>query len=138
MSWSSSHRGTEYRLIMMVVIGLCAAGAAGSVVPGLDTAIGAVLIGAVVVAVGVAVVRRELRIRRRLADLDGTIRLAPRPPDPTPELRVQPGDAAQVAPAPTRLTVVRSRDVPAVPPSTPVLSPAAAAGRPDTFTGGVA
>lgn len=133
MSWSSSHRGTEYRLIMTVVVGLCVAGAAGSVVPGLDTAVGAVLIGAVVVAVGVAVVRRELRIRRRLADLDGTIRPAPRPPDPTPALRPAP-----VAAAPPHLTVIRDRSRPATPITTPVPSPAAAAGRPDTSTGGVA
>lgn len=133
MSWSSSHRGTEYRLIMAVVIGLCAAGAARSVVHGLDTAVGAVLIGAVVVAVGVAVVRRELRIRRRLADLDGTIRPAPRPPDPTPALRPGPADAAR-----PRLTVIRDRSLPATPLTTPVPSPAAAAGRSDTSTGGVA
>ena len=133
MSWSSSHRSTEYRLIMTVVVGLCAAGAAGSVVPGLDTAIGAVLIGAMVVAVGLAVVRRELRIRRRLADLDGTIRPAPRPSDPTPALRPGPADAAR-----PRLTVVGDRCFPATPLATPVPSPAAPTGRSDTSTGGVA
>lgn len=132
MSWSSSHRGTEYLLIMTVVFGLCAAGAAGSVVPSLDTAVGAVLLGGVVVAFGVAVVRRELRIRRRLADLDGTIRPAPRSPDPTPALRPGPGDA------PRRLTVIRDRGFPAAPLTTPVPSPAATAGRSDTSTGGVA
>lgn len=133
-SWSSSHHGTEYRLIMTGVLALCAAGAAGSVVPGLDTTVSAVLIGAVLAAVGVAVVRREARIRRRIADTDG-LRYWPRTPGGAPETRVGPGDGAPVLPAPTcrparALTVV---------PTSSATSPAAPApSRPSTPSGGAA
>jgi hypothetical protein len=100
-TWSSSHRGTEYRLIITAVVGLCAAGAAGSVVPGLDTTVCAVLIAGGVVAVGMSVVRRELRIRRRVADVDGT-RYASRPSGEISRTRVGPDDDAPVPPAPIR------------------------------------
>lgn len=64
MGWSAGRRDTEYRLIMTAVKWLCTAGAASNIVPGIDTVIGAVLVAGVLVAVGVAVVRRELQIRR--------------------------------------------------------------------------
>ena len=97
-SWSSAHRGTEYRLIMASIVGLCAVGAAGSVVPGLDTAIGAVLVAAVLGALAVVAVRRQLRIRRRIADIDGT-RPAVRPAAGATEPRVGPGVVTPVSPA---------------------------------------
>jgi hypothetical protein len=128
LSWSSSHRSTEYRLIMTAVIGLCTAGAAGNVVPGLDTAVGAALIAGGAVAVGVAVARRELRIRRRTADIDGT-RHAPRPLGGTSQTRVGPGDDAPVPPAPIRRPA-RALTVVATSPS------ASAVAGPRTPTGG--
>ena len=117
-SWSSSHRGTEYRLIMTGVLAVCAAGAAGSVVPGLDTAVGAVLIAAVLIAVGVAVLRRKLRIRRRVADLDG-LRYWPRSPGGAAQTRVGPGEHASVPLAPTDCPDRALAVVPAVSPFTP-------------------
>lgn len=72
MSWSSSHRGAEYRLIMAAVTGLCALAVVASVVPVVEHIAGVVLIAGAVLAVVAAVVRRELRIRRRIADTDGT------------------------------------------------------------------
>jgi hypothetical protein len=130
LSWSTSHRGTEYRLIIAAVVGLSAIGAAGSVVPGLDTTVGADLIAGGAVGVGVAMVRRELRIRRRLADVDG-IRYASRPPGGISRTRVGPGDDAPVPPAPIRrparaLTVV------------PIAPSVSAVGGPRTPTGGAA
>ncbi|MCW2899254.1 MAG: hypothetical protein JWO67_1519 [Streptosporangiaceae bacterium] len=134
MSRSPSHLGVEYRLIMTTVVGLCLAGAAGSVVPGLDIVVGAVLIAAAMVACGSWVVRRELRIRRRLADTDGTLHLAPRRPAQVPAPRVGLGDRAPVSPAPTRLRVVAGPTAHA----TPASSPTAADRRLGPPTGGVA
>ncbi|MCW2720612.1 hypothetical protein [Pseudonocardia sp.] len=130
LSWSSSHRGTEYRLIITAVVGLCGVGVAGSVVPGVDATVGAVLIAGLAVALGMAVVRRELRIRRRLADVDGT-RYASRPSGGASRTRVGPGDDAPVPPAPIRrparaLTVV------------PISPSASAVASPRTPTGGAA
>lgn len=129
-SWSSSRRGTEYRLIMTAVLTVCAADGAGSVVPGLDTAVGAVVVPAVLVGVGVAVVRREVRIRRRIADTDG-LRYWPRPPGAASVSRVGPGEHAPVLPAPT------CRAPQALPAALPVVS-LVGAGRPPVSTGGAA
>lgn len=133
-SWSSGHRGAEYRLIMIVVIGLCAAGAAGVVVPGLDTAIGAVLAAAAFGAVAVVAVRRELRIRRRIADTDGTLRLR-RPAAGVTELRVGPGDAT---PDPLASTARADHPLHPVPGHLAAVSPAATHARLFTPSGGVA
>jgi hypothetical protein len=64
------HRRVEYRLIMAGVCVLCAVGAVSAVVPAVEHALTVVLAVAAavaVVALCVAAVRRELRIRRRLA-----------------------------------------------------------------------
>lgn len=61
---------TDYRLIMMIVGVLCGVAAISGIWPAVERAVSAVVVGALVgvaVAGCVAVVRRELRIRRRLA-----------------------------------------------------------------------
>lgn len=134
VSWSSAHRSTEYRLIMTVIVGLCAAGAVGSVVPGLDAAVGAVLGAAALGAVAVVAVRRELRICRRIADTGGT-RPAPRPVAGATEPRVGPGDATPVPPAP----ITRAgHPLNPLPTRLPAASPAASRARPSTPSGGAA
>ncbi|GEC22881.1 hypothetical protein PHY01_51640 [Pseudonocardia hydrocarbonoxydans] len=62
--------GTAYRLIMAAAAILCGVAAAAGIWPAVDRVVSAVVVGVfvgVAVAGCVAVVRRELRIRRRLA-----------------------------------------------------------------------
>jgi hypothetical protein len=59
---------TDYRLIRTAVIALCALGALASVWPVLDLIVPAVLAVAGATAWVVSAIRRELQIRRRLAD----------------------------------------------------------------------
>lgn len=126
-SWSSSHRGTEYRLIMTVIVGLCAAGAGGSVIPGLDAAVGAVLVAAALGAVAVVITRRELRIRGRIADTFGA-RPVPRPASGATEQRVGPGVVIPVPPASTAQAHPLQRVLAHV----PLAPPAATRARPST------
>ena len=94
---------TEYRLIVAAITGLCATAVVASVVPVVEAVTGAVLIAAGVAAVVGWVVRRERRIRRRLADVDGTT-FWPAPPagvGGAPVPRVGPGVKTPAPPATT-------------------------------------
>jgi len=99
---------------------------------------GAVLIATVLGSVAVGVLRRELRIRRRIADTDGTLH-APRPPGGATRSRVGPGERTPVPPAttarPGRLLAVVPTDSSI---SWPVAAPAPTHIRPSTSSGGVA
>jgi hypothetical protein len=59
---------TDYRLTITGVLTACAVGALGAVWPALHWIVPAVLAAIVAGAVLIAAIRRELRIRRRLAD----------------------------------------------------------------------
>lgn len=56
----------EHRAWVAALAGVCAPGAVSAVVPVLEHVVGAALIAAVIGSVAAAVIRRELRIRRRL------------------------------------------------------------------------
>jgi len=58
----------EFGALVAGIGTVCAVAAVAALVPGVEHVLGAALLAAVVMALGVWVVRRELRIRRRLAD----------------------------------------------------------------------
>jgi len=58
----------EFGALVAAIGTVCAVAAVAALVPGVEHVLGAALLAAVVMALGVWVVRRELRIRRRLAD----------------------------------------------------------------------
>lgn len=119
---------------MAGALGVCAAAVAGSVVPGLDLAVGVVLVAAALAAVGVAVLRRERRIRARIADTDGA-RYWPHTSGGPAQTRVGPGEHAPAPPAPTGPPARALAVVPADPTSSPA---GPVAGRPCTPSGGAA
>jgi hypothetical protein len=83
------NRTSEYRLLLAGVVACCSAAATGAVVPAVERALDATALVALALAAGwiaVAAVRRELRIRRRLAAISPP---PGRPADPsTPSRRV--------------------------------------------------
>jgi hypothetical protein len=105
MRRNSSRQGTEHRLIMAALTGLCALAVVSSIVPIVEHIPGVALILIGLGCAGCLAIRRELRIRRRIAHIDGP-RYAQRPGGAS-QSRVGPGDHAPVSSAPTRLTVVR-------------------------------
>lgn len=93
-SWGM-HRSTDYRVLMAIATGMCLLAATSAVFVIVEHLVGITLVALGVGWLVVAVLRRELRIRRRLADVAGT-RPAP------PRLRAGPGERSPVSPAPTR------------------------------------
>ncbi|WP_219418583.1 hypothetical protein [Pseudonocardia nigra] len=78
---------------MTVVLVVCGAGAVSAIWPAVEHAVVTALICAPLVAGAVWVLRREARIRRRLADATGA-----------PDQRVGPGDLSPALPAPSKRT----------------------------------
>lgn len=93
-------RGSEYRALMGAVGAIVTVGGVSSVAGIADHVAAAGLVAAGLVWLAVAVLRRERRIRARLAD--PRILPAPRRAVEVSELRVGPGDSPPVPPAPTR------------------------------------
>lgn len=92
--------GIEYRALLGVVAGIATVGAAAAVAGIADHVAAAALVAAGLCWIAAAGLRRERRIRARLADPRTPPDLAPR--GEVPHTRVGPGDHAQVPPAPTR------------------------------------
>ncbi len=92
--------GIEYQALLAVVAGITTVGITAAVAGIADHVAAAVLIAAGLAWLAVTVLRRELRIRARLAD--PRTRPAPRPPGEVPHTRVGPGDDTRVPPAPNR------------------------------------
>lgn len=78
------NRGSDYRVLMAMATGACVLGAVSAVVVVVEDLVGVVLIAAGADWLAVAVLHRERRIRRRLADVDGTRPAPPRPDQPAP------------------------------------------------------
>jgi hypothetical protein len=89
----------EYWALLTVVAVIGAVGVVSSVAGIADRIAVAVLMVAGLVWLAVVVLRREWRIRARLAD--PRTQPAPRSPGQVPHARVGPGDRAPVPPAPT-------------------------------------
>ncbi len=112
------NRSGEFQALMAAVGGVCVLAALSSVVPVVEHLLGgALLLGAALWSV-LAVLRRELRIRRRLTE-PGTGRPSPGPGAGTPRPWAGPGDCTPVPYAPTAPSPSR-----------------ADSGRPDRPTGG--
>jgi hypothetical protein len=93
------NRSSDYRVLMVAIVTVCSAAAVSSVVPVVEHLVGAGLLAAGLLWLVIAVVRRERRIRARLAD--PRIRPAARPPAEVPRSRVGPGDPTPDPTAPT-------------------------------------
>lgn len=89
-------RSSDYRVLIAMATGACVLAAVSAVIAVVEHIVGVALIVAGLGWLAVAVLRRELRIRRRLADVAGTRPMPPRP-------RAGPGEHAPAPPAPTRL-----------------------------------
>lgn len=74
-SWGM-HRSTDYRVLMAVVVGISLLAATSAVLVVVEHLVGIALVALGVGWLAIAVRRRELRIRRRLADTAG-VRPAP-------------------------------------------------------------
>lgn len=89
-------RSSDYRVLIAMATGGCVLAAVSAVVAVVEHVVGVAVIVTGLGWLAVAVLRRELRIRRRLADVAGTRPVPPRP-------RVGPGEHAPAPPAPVRL-----------------------------------
>lgn len=96
-------RPTDHCLAIAAASVLCGLAVVSSIAPAVEHVTGAVLVVAAAGWLAIAVVRRELRIRARLAD-PGT---RPAPARRAPGLRAGPGDRAPVTPAPNPTATTR-------------------------------
>lgn len=98
------NRSSEYRALMAVAIGGCALAALSSVAPVVEHIVGGALLGGGALWAVVAVLRRERRIRARLADPGHPHDPAtPGPGTTGPVLWAGPGDQTPAPPTPTEL-----------------------------------
>ena len=94
--WGPTH-SSDYPRLMAAVVVVCATGAGSAIWPAVEHVIDAAVIGVPLVAGVVWVVRREARIRRRLADSAGY-------PVSGSDRRVGPGEQPPAPPAPSTST----------------------------------
>lgn len=78
------NRSTDYRVLMAMAAGVSLLAAATAVFVVVERLVGVALIAVGVGWLAVALLRRELRIRHRLADVAGTRPTPPRPAMPAP------------------------------------------------------